>query len=325
MPKLRHLVLRRKAIQNIRKITRTMELIATARFKRALDRAVEAEAYTRKIAELAADLSTAALPASSGAAPAALRHPLLEKRDPIRSSLLLVICSNRGLCGGYNTSILRVADQRLQQYRQSGIDLHLELSGKRAIAYYRYHGVPFEASYTHFEDKPRFEEVEVLANRYLEGYLGRRYDQVEVAYMKFLSASRQTPVVETLLPLSTIAPPLRRPATPGATASASTASESGTAHATGPATPAATIEYEFLPDPRSILEELLPMSLKVRLFKCFLDAAVSEQIARRIAMKQATDNASEMIRQITRQYNRARQANITKEILEVLSGAEALK
>jgi F-type H+-transporting ATPase subunit gamma len=117
-----------------------------------------------------------------------------------------VICSNRGLCGGYNTSILRVADQRLQQYRQSGIDLHLELSGKRAIAYYRYHGVPFEASYTHFEDKPRFEEVEVLANRYLEGYLGRRYDQVEVAYMKFLSASRQTPVVETLLPLSTIAP-----------------------------------------------------------------------------------------------------------------------
>jgi F-type H+-transporting ATPase subunit gamma len=325
MPKLRHLVLRRKAIQNIRKITRTMELIATARFKRALDRAVEAEAYTRKIAELAADLSTAALPASSGAAPAALRHPLLEKRDPIRSSLLLVICSNRGLCGGYNTSILRVADQRLQQYRQSGIDLHLELSGKRAIAYYRYHGVPFEASYTHFEDKPRFEEVEVLANRYLENYLGRRYDQVEVAYMKFLSASRQTPVVETLLPLSTIAPPLRRPATPGATVSASTASESGTAHATGPAIPAATVEYEFLPDPRSILEELLPMSLKVRLFKCFLDAAVSEQIARRIAMKQATDNASEMIRQITRQYNRARQANITKEILEVLSGAEALK
>ncbi len=325
MPKLRHLVLRRKAIQNIRKITRTMELIATARFKRALDRAVEAEAYTRKIAELAADLSTAALPASSGAAPAALHHPLLEKREPIRSSLLLVICSNRGLCGGYNTNILRVADQHLQQYRQSGIALHLELSGKRAIAYYRYHGVPFEASYTHFEDKPRFEEVEVLANRYLEGYLDRRYDQVEVAYMKFLSASRQTPVVETLLPLSAIAPPLRRPATPGATAFASTASESVTAYSTGSATPTATIEYEFLPDPRSILEELLPMSLKVRLFKCFLDAAVSEQIARRIAMKQATDNASEMIRQITRQYNRARQANITKEILEVLSGAEALK
>jgi len=319
MPKLRHLVLRRKAVQNIRKITRTMELIATARFKRALDRAVEAEAYTRKIAELAADLSSAALPGTATAS-AALRHPLLEKREPVRSSLLLVICSNRGLCGGYNTNILRVATDRMQQYQQSGIQLHLELSGKRAITYFRYHGVPSEAQYTHFEDKPRFEEVEVLANRYLEGYLAGRYDQVEVAYMKFLSASRQSSVVETLLPLSTLAPPLRRQ-TPAASAGSSP--QGSTALAAG--SPAGSVEYEFLPDPLSILQELLPMSLKVRLFKCFLDAAVSEQIARRIAMKQATDNASEMIRLITRQYNRARQANITKEILEVISGAEALQ
>lgn len=317
MPKLRHLVLRRKAIQNIRKITRTMELIATARFKRALDRAVEAEAYTRKIAELAADLS-AAVPGQKGVAPA-LSHPLLEKREPVRSRLLLVICSNRGLCGGYNSAILRVATERMQQYHQSGTELHLELSGKRAIAYFRYHGVSSEAQYTQFEDKPRFEEVEVLAHRYLEGYLSRRYDQVEVAYMKFLSASRQTPVVETLLPLAAVAPPVRRPSAPGS-------AHAATPTVTAPPSPAAVgIEYEFLPDPRSILEELLPMSVKVRLFKCFLDAAVSEQIARRIAMKQATDNASEMIRMITRQYNRARQANITKEILEVLSGAEALK
>ncbi|MCS7167038.1 MAG: ATP synthase F1 subunit gamma [Gemmatales bacterium] len=321
MPKLRHLVLRRKAIQNIRKITRTMELIATARFKRALDRAVEAEAYTRKIAELAADLSAATLPASAGHT---LQHLLLEKREPVRSSLLLVICSNRGLCGGYNSAILRVATERMQQYEQSGVRLYLELSGKRAIAYFRYHGVPSEAQYTHFEDKPRFEEVEVLANRYLDGYLTRRYDQVEVAYMKFLSASRQTPVVETLLPLSTIAPPVRRPGW-GTSATSPIAEPTPASLARSTSVVSSTIEYEFLPDPRSILEELLPMSLKVRLFKCFLDAAVSEQIARRIAMKQATDNATEMIRVITRQYNRARQAHITKEILEVLSGAEALK
>lgn len=319
MPKLRHLVLRRKAIQNIRKITRTMELIATARFKRALDRAVEAEAYTRKIAELAADLSQAALPAQASGTTVAIQHPLLEKREPVRSSLLLVICSNRGLCGGYNSAILRVATERMQQYESAGIQLHLELSGKRAISYFRYHGVPSEAQYTQFEDKPRFEEVEVLAHRYLDGYLSRRYDQVEVAYMKFLSASRQTPVVETLLPLAAVAPPLRRSSVPGSAQAATPAPT------TAPSPVPAQIEYEFLPDPRSILEELLPMSLKVRLFKCFLDAAVSEQIARRIAMKQATDNASEMIRMITRQYNRARQANITKEILEVLSGAEALK
>src|SRR5712671_7029316 len=122
MAKTRAIVKRRKAIRNIRKITRTMELIATARFKKAMDRASEAEAYTRKIAELAADLS-----ASAGE----LKHPLLEKRETIKNSVLLVLCSNRGLCGGYNASILRNANERVRQVRGEGTTLHLELSGKR--------------------------------------------------------------------------------------------------------------------------------------------------------------------------------------------------
>src|ERR687885_1471532 len=124
MAKTRELVKRRKAVRNIRKITRTMELIATARFKKALDRAVEAEAYTRKIAELAADL---------GASAANLSHPLLQKREDVRNSLLLVITSNRGLCGGYNASILREAIRRVREERAAGVTPHLELSGKRAI------------------------------------------------------------------------------------------------------------------------------------------------------------------------------------------------
>src|SRR5438128_3692731 len=127
MAKTRALVKRRKAIQNIRKITRTMELIATARFKKALDRALEAEAYTRKIAELAADLSATATN---------VKHPLLEKHESVQNVLLLVITSNRGLCGGYNASILREAAQRIREIRQEGLNLHLELSGKRAIAYF---------------------------------------------------------------------------------------------------------------------------------------------------------------------------------------------
>src|SRR5581483_9783066 len=121
MANLRALVKRRKAIRNIRKITRTMELIATARFKKALDRATEAEAYTRKIGELAADLSAMATNVT---------HPLLQKRETIRESLLLVICSNRGLCGGYNGSILREAMGRIRQLRGENVTLHLELSGK---------------------------------------------------------------------------------------------------------------------------------------------------------------------------------------------------
>jgi F-type H+-transporting ATPase subunit gamma len=293
MAKTRAIVKRRKAIRNIRKITRTMELIATARFKKAMDRATEAEAYTRKIAELAADLSVTA---------ADITHPLLENREQVKNNLLLVICSNRGLCGGYNASILREATARIRQIRVEGVTLHLELSGKRAISYYRYQGISAEHKYTHFEDKPAFDEVEVLANRYMAEYIAGRLDRVEVAYMKFLNAARQVVVVETLLPLAAVGPETRK----------------------APAERTA-VEYEFIPSAADILEEILPVSFKVRLFKSFLDAAVSEQIARRVAMKAATENAGEMIKNLTRQYNRARQSQITQEIAEVIGGVEALK
>jgi F-type H+-transporting ATPase subunit gamma len=299
MAKTRVLVQRRKAIRNIRKITRTMELIATSRFQRALKRAVEAEAYTRKIAELAADLSATA---------ADVKHPLLEKHEEVKNAILLVLCSNRGLCGGYNAMILRAATAQIRAYQAGGPALHLELSGRRAIAYFRYQGVPAEHSYTQFEDRPRFEQVDELANRYIAAYTSGAIDQVDVAYMKFLNAGQQVAVVETLLPLSAVAPEIP-----------------GTSRKPAAAAPARPVEYEFLPGAQNILEELLPVSFKVRLFKCFLDAAVSEQIARRVAMKAATESAGEMIKNLTRQYNRARQAQITKEIAEIVGGAEALK
>jgi len=288
MANTRAIVNRRKAVRNIRKITRTMELIAAARFKKAFDRVTKTHAYTRKIAELAADLSASAVD---------VQHPLLKQHDKTDSSLLLVITSNRGLCGGYNASIIRPATERLQQTKQDGITLHLEVSGKRAINYFRYQRIAADATYTQFEDKVRFEEIDELASRYIAAYTAHKLDRVEVAYMKFVSSSRQTPVVETLLPLSAVVPGKKEKA----------------------------VEYEFLPSAAGILEEILPMSFKVRLFKCFLDAAVSEQIARRVAMKAATENAGEIIKDLTRKYNRARQSNITKEISEVIGGAAALK
>jgi len=292
MAKTRAIVKRRKAIRNIRKITRTMELIATARFKKALDRVVQAEAYTRKIVELAADLSASATDVT---------HPLLQKRETVKNVLLLVLSSNRGLCGGYNASILREANAEIRKIKSEGLTLHLELSGKRAINYFRFHRVEAEKTYTHFEEKPRFDEVETLADRYLAAFIAGQIDRVEVVYMKFLNAARQTPVVDTLLPLASAAQEEKEPKT-------------------GP-----QIEYEFLPSAADILQEILPMSFKVRLFKCFLDAAVSEQSARRASMKAATENAGDMIKTLSRQYNRARQAQITKEIAEVIGGAEALK
>jgi F-type H+-transporting ATPase subunit gamma len=288
MAKIRELVQRRKAITNIRKITRTMELIATARFKKALDRATEAEAYTRKISELAEDLS------ASGAD---VKHPLLETRPVVKNAQLLVLCSNRGLCGGYNANILRAANERIKQFKADSVALHLDLSGKRAIAAYRYQGIAAANSYTKFEDKPQFADINEIAERYIQLYVSGQVDRVDVAYMKFLNAARQTPVVETLLPL--------KPVT-------TTKSSSN-------------VEYEFMPAAAEILEEILPESFKVRLFKCFLDSAVSEQIARRVAMKAATEAANDMIKNLTRLYNRSRQAQITKEIAEIVGGAEALK
>jgi F-type H+-transporting ATPase subunit gamma len=302
MANTRALVKRRKAVRNIRKITRTMELIATARFKQALDRATEAEAYTRKIAELAADLSRSATGVS---------HPLLQKRERVKDSLLLVLCSNRGLCGGYNAAILREANARIRLLAEEGATLHLEVSGRRAITSFRYHGVRAEHTYTQFEEKPRFDQVEELADRYLKGFVSGVLDRVEVAYTKFFNAAVQRPVVETLLPLDRAPAPERR---------AAGREEGGQAGAAKK-----PVEYEFLPGAQDILQELLPVSFKVRLFKCFLDAAVSEQIARRVTMKQATENADDMIKALSREYNRARQAQITKEIAEVIGGAEALQ
>ena len=290
MANLRQLVQRRKAVRNIRKITRTMELIATARFKKALDRASEAEAYTRKIAEIASDLTSAGGEAS---------HPLLVVRPVIKKSLLLVISSNRGLCGGYNGGILREATKRIREMQAANLPFLLEASGKKAIALLKYQQLPVQASYTQFEDKPAYDQVEPIADKMIDLFVSGQVDQVQVAYMKFVTASRQVPVVETLLPLGSVA--------------ASKVSGSSGA------------DYEYIPDATDILNAIVPVAFKQRLFKCFLDAAVSEQIARRVAMKAATENAADLIKSISQQYNRARQAKITKEISELIAGAEALK
>jgi F-type H+-transporting ATPase subunit gamma len=307
MAKARAIVKRRQAVQNIRKITRTMELIATARFKKALDRAVEAEAFTRKIAELVADLGETAQGEVS--------HPLLEQRETVRRSLLLVLTSNRGLAGGYNSNVLRVGYRNYQETTTGGAGVVLEVAGKRGIAFLRFRGTRPDAAYTQFEDKPQFAEVEALANRYIAMYVNGEIDRLDVAYTRFISSARQEAVVETLLPMTAAsvgqAGPSVRQAKP--------------AQATAAAPAKARVPYEFLPDAKSILEEIVPVSFKVRLFKCFLDAAVSEQIARMVAMRGATENADDMIKNLTRLYNRARQSQITRELAEIIGGAAALE
>ncbi len=292
MANIRALVKRLKAVKNIRKITRTMELIATSRFKKAMDRATEAAAYTKKLAEIVGDLGSAELTFS---------HPLLEARPTTENSVLLVLTSNRGLCGGYNASVLRQASQQMRGLEAAGVDYSLEVSGKRGIKFFAFQGRPMDASYTHFEDKPTYDEVEALASRYADEFIAGRIDRLDVSYVSFESISRQKAVTETLLPIESLA------------ANKTSGAGSG------------SVDYEFQPSAEEILAEIVPASFRARLFKCFLDAAVSEQIARMVAMKGATENADEMAGNLSQQYNRARQAQITSELAEIIGGAAALE
>src|SRR4051812_16852857 len=296
MAKARALDKRRKSIRNIRKITRTMELIATGRFKKAMDRASAATAYTKRITQLVADLANSGLTVS---------HPLLEARPAVEHATLLVLTANRGLCGGYNGGVVRLAAPRITEMRAEGPQVRIEVSGKRGIAALKFRKIEVQQTYTQFEDQPKFDQVEAIANRYLEAYAAGELDRLDVVYTKFVSISKQVAVVETLLPLGSL-----------------TDSEAGKDKAKGAA---AGSMYEFMPSAESILQEVVPTSFKVKLFKCFLDAAVSEQIARMVAMKSATENASDMIKQLSMTYNRARQSQITGEIMEIIGGVEALK
>ena len=286
---------RRKSIRNIKKITRTMELIATARFKKAMDRASAATAYTDRITQVVADLANAGLQVS---------HPLLEEHPESKAAALLVLTANRGLCGGYNGNVIRMAGKRREELQQQMPTLTLDVSGKRGVTGFKFREIPLNQTFLQFDDQPAFDEVEKIANAYLQKYIAGELDRLDVVYTQFHSIAKQTAVVETLLPMGTL---------------------EGVPDAAANTTKQKEALYEFVPSAESILEEVVPTSFKVKLFKCFLDAAVSEQIARMVAMKSATENANEMIKSLSMTYNRARQSKITGEIMEVIGGVEALE
>ncbi|HEV8578269.1 MAG TPA: ATP synthase F1 subunit gamma [Thermoanaerobaculia bacterium] len=290
MANRRVLVKRRKSVRNIRKITRTMQLIATARFQAAYNRAVATRPYTEKLAELVADLSRAA---------GDVDHPLLKTHDEAPRSAVVVLTSDRGLAGGYNANVLRTALGHLEEQEGRGTAADVHMVGKKGIAYFRFLRRAVAEQTSGVGDKPRFEQVEPIANALMDRFMRGEIASAHVAYMKFLSAGQQRPVVVQLLPLKPEA---------GAAGEAK----------------AKPVEYEFSPEPRQLLDELLPATVRARLFQAFNDAAVSEQVARMVAMKAATDAAGDMIKALTREYNRARQTQITMELLDIVGGANAL-
>lgn len=287
MPKPRAILKRKKAVQNIAKITKTMQMIATARFKKAFDRAVAARPYVDRMAEILAQLSSAT---------GSFTHPLLATR-PTRNGVLLAVASNRGLCGGYNSGVLRQAAAVVREEKAAGRPLSLVVAGKKLGNALRFQGAVPDAVHTQFEGRPTFAQVNVLATAWIDAYARGEIDELRVAYTRFESSARQRPVVERVLPFAV-----------------------PTAAGKGP-----THDWIFDPDAATILTDLIPRTVRLRLFQAFLDAAVSEQVARMTAMKSATDNANDMIKALGRLFNRSRQSQITTELTEIMGGASALE
>jgi F-type H+-transporting ATPase subunit gamma len=330
MAKSRALDKRRKSVKSIRKITRTMELVATAQFKKAMEQAVAADAYTWRLVRLIHDLTESE----------PFEHPLLYERKKEVSQkrvVLLALSANRGMCGGFNSGVMRLATQRLKGLKQEYGGTSLEVSGKRGISAFKFRGMDIDQSYTDLQDKPTLSLIDPLADHLVEMFLTQKIDRLDVCYTKFESISKQYPVVETLLPIAALTAEgdvnavkddsmvqdLKRAAMvqKADAITASGATDRGVADLKMRDNKAL---FDFLPSTEDILEELVPKVFKTKLFKCFLDSAVSEQIARMVAMKSATESADKMIGLLTTAYNRARQSQITNEILEIISGADAL-
>lgn len=302
--KAREIKKRIKSVSNTRKITKTMEMVATARAAQVQRRVEEAKPYLRKLQELAAEISRA----SGGR----IVHPLLAKRGEAKRIAVLVIVGNRGLCGAYNHNILVLAGNVLADAAKEKRAVDLYVSGRKGTRWFDRAKQPMHTRYTQFDHKPAFQDVAAIADELMSRYTQGELDEVRIVYGQYVSAAQQVPSVHTLLP----------PGGPEGKAGKAAAAKAAPVPGIHPREP---VEFIFEPDPKTILDEVLPLSIRTTLFMCFLESATSEQIARRIAMKNATDNAEDMINTYRRRYNRARQTQITSEIADIVGGAAAVK
>jgi len=289
MPSLKQYRTRIASVKSTQKITSAMKMVAAAKLRRAQEKAEAARPYAERMSRMLGSLA-GSLSGGAGA-PA-----LLAGTGRSEVHLVVVATSDRGLCGAFNGHVTRTATRLMKPLRESGHELVLAVQGKKGMGFCKFQKIPV-AMPLNLGDKVKFEDVDALATRLMEEFVAGKYDSVQVVYMRFVSAAKQEPEVMQLLPLKAVTP----------------------------AAGSAGGSCEFLPSADRILSELLPRSVKVSLYQAFLDAAVSEQAMRRVAMKAATDNARGLGRVLKRNYNRARQAKITTELTEIVSGAAALE
>jgi len=276
-----------RGIESTKKITRAMELIAASRIPKAMARVHGSKPYTEKLIEVIENVS---------AAQGGTSHRLLERRE-VQTVGLLIVTSDRGLAGAYASNIIRLAEARIIQLAKEGKDVLLYTVGKKAQSYFRYRGYRIEQAYVGITDTPGYGDARAVASRVMSSYAEHHIDALETFFTNFRTAMTQVPTRLDLLPIT---PPDR------------SGGETG------------QISYQFEPSPEEILSRLLPRYVEATIFNILLEASASEHSARRRAMKAATDNAEELIRVLSVQANRARQAEITTAITEIVGGAEAL-
>lgn len=323
-------VLRRRirSVRSMKKITKAMELIATSRIARAQARVEASRPYAEEITKVLSALATSA---------STLDNPLLVERENPTRAAVLVVTSDRGLCGAYNANLLRAAEELQALLRDEGKSVKLYVIGRKGLGYYRFRQRPIEEYWTGFSERPSYSDAATAGHLLVDLFLagaddeaggpGRDgvegVDELHVVYTEFRSMLTQTPRVHRVAPLEVeYVGQDEQPGTGGATAEGSTGEVAGQQQQQRSDAPPPL--YEFEPDAEDLLGHLLPKYINTRIYAALLEAAASEQAARRQAMKAATDNATELISDLTREANQARQGQITQEISEIVGGAEAL-
>ena len=291
MAKGRQLKGRIRSVQNTRKITKTMELVATSKLKRAQDRVIAARPYADALREVISDLITAEL---------VERFPLLRRPAPIakggpKRAAVILLTSNRGLAGGFNANLIKEARRRIEQLEGEGYKVELIGVGKKGIGYFKYLGRPLAAERTDIGDRPTAEHAAEIVEPLIRAYAAGELASVDLVQARFISALQTPPATVRILPVE------------------------------APAASAVGRDYILVPNADAILDQLLPLYVRNAVYRGLVETAAAEHGARRTAMKNATDNAGEILELLKRTYNRQRQAQITQEIAEIVGGAAALQ
>jgi F-type H+-transporting ATPase subunit gamma len=288
MAKARELKNRIRSVQNTRKITRTMEMVATSKLKRAQDRVAAARPYAERLGEVIGRLLTPEL---------AARYPLLRQPEQVRRAAVLVLTANRGLSGAFNANLIREGRTLLRDLRARGVEVELHVSGKKGISFFRFQGENLGNAVTDISDRPTAADAERLVNSLMDGFVAGSFDAVYVVYAKFNSALSTPPTTLQLLPV-------QAPADTGR---------------------GGEVDYVLEPSADEILGRILPLYVRNGVYRALVETTAGFYGAQRTAMKNATDNAGDMLNALTRTYNRVRQAAITQEIAEIVGGAAALE